>query len=416
MKTSINPVKVIHVSLNFGETPPLPVGRLAHDNGKVLFEYSSEFIQSGLKISPYKLPLKAGTQSFQTHLFEGLPDVFNDSLPDGWGRLLIDRYLRAKGILPDSFTVLDRLAHVGHSGMGALTYAPDYSSSPQSGAINLDELSEQSLQVLSGNSEEVFEQLLKLNGSSAGARPKAMIGVSADKGSIIQGIDNLPEDYEHWIVKFGNSLDGLDSGAIEYVYNLMATKVGILTPEKHLFEGRGNAGHFAAKRFDRQNKGQRLHVLTACGLLHSDFRAPTLDYEDLIKATLWLTKDVREAQKIFRYAVFNVLAHNRDDHSKNFSFIMDAKGQWKVSPAYDLTFSSGPRGHQSMLVAGEGENPGVKDLLKLAGHADLSKVESRKVIEEVRNALGDWETLAGIYGVSKTKTLLIRKNFDKTDV
>jgi serine/threonine-protein kinase HipA len=407
MKTSINQVKVLNVSLNFGETPPLPVGRLAYDNGKVLFEYFPEFIQRGLEISPHKLPLKSGTQSFQTHLFEGLPGVFNDSLPDGWGRLLLDRSLRAKGILPDTFTVIDRLAHVGHTGMGALTYAPDFSSSPQSGVINLDELSEQSLEVLSGNSENVFEQLLKLNGSSAGARPKAMIGVSTDKGSIIQGIDNLPKGYEHWIVKFGNTLDGLDSGAIEYVYNQMATKAGILTPETHLFEGRGNAGYFAAKRFDRQNKGQRLHVLTACGLLHSDFRAPTLDYEDLIKATLWLTKDVREAQKIFRYAVFNVLAHNRDDHSKNFSFIMDTKGNWKVSPAYDLTFSSGPRGHQSMLVAGEGENPGIKDLMKLAGHADLSEKETKQIVKQVQHSLSDWSVLANDFGVVPNNINLI---------
>ena len=351
MNHNRKPVELLRVALDFGDRVPLPVGRLVPNEGRIYFEYDPEFLDAGLPLSPYKLPLKTGTFSFEPSLFEGLPGVFNDSLPDGWGRLLLDRLLRADGVPPETFSVLDRLAQVGKIGMGALTYWPDYGATSSVGTLGLDDLSGQTRAILRGESSDVLEDLIQLNGSSAGARPKALIAFNPGGNSIHQVDEVLPVGFESWIVKFGNSRDGLDAGAIEYVYNLMAAKAGLDVTQCHLFEGKGNAGYFAAKRFDRLHEGKKLHVHTACGLLHSDFRTPALDYEDLVKATLWLTKDARQAQKIFRYAVFNVLAHNRDDHSKNFSFLMDEKGIWQVSPAYDLTFSSGPAGQQSMLVA-----------------------------------------------------------------
>ncbi len=412
MKRNPKPVELLHVALDFGDRAPLPVGRLVPDNGRIYFEYDPEFLDSGLQISPYKLPLKTGTFSFEPSLFEGLPGVFNDSLPDGWGRLLLDRLLRSNGVLPETFSLLDRLAHVGKTGMGALTYLPDYGGSSSIGDLDLDELNEQTKAILRGESSDVLENLIQLNGSSAGARPKALIGFNPGENSVIQAVEVLPSGYTPWIVKFGNSRDGIDAGAIEYVYNLMALKAGLELPDCHLFKSKGNAGYFAAKRFDRLPEGKKLHVHTACGLLHSDFRIPALDYEDLIKATLWLTKDVRQAQKIYRYAVFNVLAHNRDDHSKNFSFLMDEKGVWRVSPAYDLTFSSGPAGQQSMLVAGEGQQPGKADLLKLAPHADLSRNEAIRILEEVRAALGEWENLAANHGVTNDSIQLISKRIN----
>lgn len=404
MKDSVKEVKV---GLNFGDAT-IPVGRLAIRDRKIYFEYHSTFIEANLDISPLRLPLKSGVSSFDYNLFEGLPGVFNDSLPDGWGRFLFDRFARCLGILPSDITPLDRLAHVGLNGLGALVFEPDHSTAASSDSINLDKLAQQAREVLDGTSDEALQNLLALNGSSAGARPKALIGVNNDRKNIIHGIHDLPDGYAPWIVKFSNAQDSADAGAIEYVYALMAKKAGISMPEVHLFPAKKSAGYFAVKRFDRKGK-QRFHMHTACGLLHSDFRIPSLDYEDLIALTGALTRDAREIEKLYQLAAFNVLAHNRDDHSKNFSFLMDAKGEWKLSPAYDLTFSSGPRGEQSTMVMGEGLNPSLDHLIKLGHEAKLSKARITEIIDQTRTALATWEVLASEYGVSANNIRLIGK-------
>lgn len=402
---SVNEVKV---GLNFGDAT-IPVGRLAIRDRKIYFEYHSTFIEANLDISPLRLPLKSGVSSFDYNLFEGLPGVFNDSLPDGWGRLLFDRFSRSIGILPSDITPLDRLAHVGLNGLGALVYEPDRSTGENSDSINLDKLAQQAREVLDGTSDEVLQDLLALNGSSAGARPKALIGLNSNRKKIIHGVHDLPDGYTPWIVKFSNAQDSADAGAIEYVYALMAKKAGISMPDVHLFSAKKSAGYFAVKRFDRNGK-QRFHMHTACGLLHSDFRVPSLDYEDLIALTGALTRDAREIERLYQLAVFNVLAHNRDDHSKNFSFLMDAKGEWKLSPAYDLTFSSGPRGEQSTMVMGEGKNPSVDHLIKLGHEAKLSKARITEIIDKTQTALANWEVWASEYGVSKNNIRLISKH------
>ncbi len=402
-----NSTKEVKVGLNFG-AGIIPVGRLAINNRQIYFQYHDSFIEQNLNISPFHLPLKSTVISFDYSLFEGLGGVFNDSLPDGWGRLLFDRFARSSGILPSDITPLDRLAHVGLNGLGALVYEPDHSTQENSNSINLDKLAEKAREVLDGASDEVLQELLALNGSSAGARPKALIGLNNDRKNIIHGIHDLPNGYAPWIVKFSNSQDTADAGAIEYVYALMAKKAGISMPDVHLFPVKKGAGYFAVKRFDRNGK-QRFHMHTACGLLHSDFRVPSLDYEDLIALTGALTRDAREIEKLYQLAVFNVLAHNRDDHSKNFSFLMDAKGEWKLSPAYDLTFSSGPRGEQSTMVMGEGRNPSVNHLIKLGHEAKLSKARITEIIDQTQTALGSWEVLAKEYGVSANNIRLISK-------
>lgn len=244
-------------------------------------------------------------------------------------------------------------------------------------------------------------------GPHAGARPKALIGFNKVMNRIISGKHNLPENYEHWIVKFANSSDGVDAGAIEYVYALMAKEAGVEMMPVNLFEASKGAGYFATKRFDRIGN-QRFHMHTASGLLHSDFRAPSLDYVDLITLTGILTKDIREVEKMYRLAVFNVLSHNRDDHSKNFSFLMDAEGIWKLSPAYDLTFSSGPRGQQSTMVMGEGQFPTIDHLVKLGIEAHLKRDKIDAVIQQTKNALNQWEILATNHGVTKANIKLIK--------
>lgn len=402
-----NSVKEVKVGLNFGDGI-IPVGRLAINNRQIYFQYHESFIEQNLNISPFHLPLKSSVFSFDHNLFEGMSGVFNDSLPDGWGRLLFDRFARSSGILPTNITPLDRLAHVGFSGLGALVYEPDYSSNENSSNINLDNLAKQTQEVLDGESSEVLQDLIALNGSSAGARPKALIGLNDDFTNIIHGAHTLPQGYKSWIVKFSSAQDGTDAGAIEYVYALMAKKAGISMPDVHLFEAKKGAGYFAVKRFDRNAK-EHFHMHTACGLLHSDFRTPSLDYEDLIALTSTLTKDVREIEKLYQLAVFNVLAHNRDDHSKNFSFLMNKKGEWKLSPAYDLTFSSGPRGEQSTMVIGEGKNPTVDHLVKLGQEAKLSKTRIAQIIDQTKTALANWEILAKEFGVSADNIRLIGK-------
>ena len=395
----------LEVGLCFNEKIT-PVGRLALRKKKIYFEYDASFLQSKLEISPLKCPLRPGVQMFDPHLFEGLPGVFDDSLPDGWGRLLFDRKMRSEGIALRELSALDRLACVGNDGMGALVYRPNYSAGKILQNSSLDDLAGQAAHVLSGEACAVLAELLALNGSSAGARPKAMIGVSHDRQKITCGMSLASGSFEPWLVKFPGAGDGLDAGAIEYVYALMAFDAGVEMQDVHLFSAQQGPGYFATKRFDRQGK-KRLHCHSVAGLLHADFRTPSLDYEDLLLLTAKLTGDVREVETMFRLAAFNVLAHNRDDHAKNFSFLMDSSGQWKLSPAYDLTFSFGPGGEHSTMVMGEGKNPGKSELLKLGGEAGMPEAFILAVIEQTKTALGKWRELATGYAVAKTNIDLI---------
>lgn len=408
MKTA---VKEIKVGLNFGSAIQ-SVGRLAIRNSMIYFEYDEVFLQSNLEISPIKLPLQPGVTELPQSPFEGLAGVFNDSLPDGWGRLLFDRLLRTKGVSPSDISPLDRLAYAGLNGLGALVYEPDQSLNRSDEMIDLDVLATHTEEVLEGESEEVIAELLALNGSSAGARPKALIGVDPERKSIVHGTDQLSNGFEHWMVKFPNSQDGTDAGAIEYVYALMALNAGIEIPAIHLFPSQKGNGYFAVKRFDR-NEDKRLHMHTVSGLIHNNFRFPSLDYEDLLSLTGVLTKDIREVEKMFRLAVFNVMAHNRDDHSKNFTFLMNEFGEWKLSPAYDLTFSNGPGGEQSTMVMGEGRNISIKHLVKLGLEAKLSKEFVENVIEQTRSAIAKWMRLSKEFEISKSNMQLIQKALTK---
>ena len=395
-----SPISQIRVGLELTEAV-LPLGRFALRDGRIYFEYDPAFLDGGLEVSPFNLPLRPGVQTFDPLLFEGLPGVFNDSLPDGWGRLLFDRMMRSGGVPSGEMTVLDRLAHVGRTGMGALVYEPDSGDGAPDSDVDLDQLAAHAQEVLDGEAGEVLEELLALSGSSAGARPKVMIGLDAGRRTAIHGTCTLPEGFEPWLVKFPTHGDGLGAGAIEYVYALMAKNAGLDMTDVNLFPARKGAGYFATKRFDRRD-GHRLHAHSACGLLHSDFRTPSLDYEDLIALTMALTRDTREAEKMFRLAVFNVLAHNRDDHSKNFSFLMDAQGDWTLSPAYDLTYAPGPGGEQSTLVMGEGRNPGTEHLIRLGLETELTRSRINDIMEQVKAALSQWRELAKEHGVAQT--------------
>jgi len=378
------------------------LGRLALKNRQIYFEYDESFIATGIQVSPFKLPLKSGVITSDDKIFEGLFGVFNDSLPDGWGRLLLDRQVEKYGINRRQLTALDRLAHVGHFGMGALSYEPEYADYQMTeDNLQLDVLAEETQLVLQGEQEPFFEDLLALNGSSAGARPKIVVAVSRDKKQIIHGMQTLSDGFSHWIIKFPSSIDPKGIAEMEYAYSLMAKAAGIEMPETYLFRGKKNQAYFGIKRFDRRGN-QSIHMHSLCGLIHADHRTPSLDYEMILKVTQALTKNIQEVEKVFRLACFNVLAHNRDDHSKNFSYLLNADNEWQFAPAYDLTFSFGPGGEQSSLVMGEGKNPGVEQLIELGKKIGLKN--SKDNIERVYDAISNWKEFASIAGV-KSKTI-----------
>ncbi len=406
MNTSDNDQKRLDVYCNFG-TERLHVGVLAQREGSTYFEYSDDFIETGMEISPLKLPTKNKFLKCSSP-FEGLPGVFYDSLPDGWGRLLMERLLRSKGIHPSRITPLDRLAYVGLNGLGALEYEPA-TSQPDTRELSLDEIAGYARNILdeelAGTPKEVLEALLHLNGSSAGARPKVLVNRCSD-GTMkcfpmtSGGARACPDDMsEPWMVKFPNTQDGKDSGALEYVYSIMARNSGIEMPETALLPACSGPGYFGIKRFDVSGT-ERFHMHTACGMLEADYRVPALDYQDLVKLSYILTRNQQEVEKVYRLAVFNVLSHNRDDHGKNFTFLMKKNGEWSFSPAYDLTYSHGPNGEQSTMVMGEGRSPGEEHLLALAAVANVDVKKAGRIIEQVRDSLSEFEKLAVEYEVS----------------
>ncbi|MBA4174146.1 MAG: type II toxin-antitoxin system HipA family toxin [Hyphomicrobium sp.] len=381
------------------------LGRLAAQGRRILFEYDPTFLATGLQISPFKLPTRSGVMIDDDQVFDGLFGVFNDSLPDGWGRLLLDRAVERLGITRQELTPLDRLAHVGQHGMGALSYEPDLSDSDRAPVVlELDAIARDAATVLKGEEGAVIEKLLKLNGASAGARPKVVAQVSADKKRIIHGPAMLPAGYAHWMIKFPSAQDDAAAGATEYAYSLMARAAGVAMPETHLFTAKKKR-YFGIKRFDRDSD-RRIHMHSLSGLLHADHRVSSLDYDALLKATQILTKDATEVERAFRLACFNVLARNRDDHAKNVSFLLDdSTGQWTLAPAYDLTFSSGPGGEQSMTVMGEGRAPDAGHLSALAKKHDMKN--GAAILAEVQAAVADWSQHADAAGLTKAAAKLI---------
>jgi serine/threonine-protein kinase HipA len=404
------PIKILNVFYS-GEKQKCLVGQLAYKNNQIWFEYDSNFISKNLQLSPLKLPLQKGVFSGKDSPFSGLFGLFNDSLPDGWGKLLLDRQLASLGVDYRQLSPLDRLAFVGSNGMGALQYFPNQdendvlSSNPDLNLINREVN-----KVLAGETSSALTELYRLGGSSAGARPKVLIGYNPLSNKIIHSQTNLPEGYQHWIVKFSSSTDHFEIGKIEQIYSLMAKDAGIEMAETNLFEGDEGFFWFGTNRFDKL-KTSNIHMHSAAGLLHADHRYPSLDYETLLKLALVLNKNIGEATKLFRLACFNVFANNRDDHSKNFSFIMNSDGIWNFAPAYDLTFSSGPGGEHCTTINGEGKNPSQKDLMLLAIKFKINN--PNLIIEQAKEAVSKWPIYAKDFSLDKNITNIIAKSIAK---
>lgn len=389
----------------------MEVGELVLFDQKIYFRYHADFLKTGLNLSPLKLPFSGDIVSAEQQPFDGLYGVFNDSLPDGWGRLLLDRSLAAKGIDIARITPLDRLMYVGSRGMGALVYRPEIQLPDTTHPVpGLDHLAEEMNRIIQGTSSDIIEKLFILGGSSGGARPKIFAAYNPATDDLVHGGNQIPPGYDPWIIKFPSLSDNPEIALIEFAYHQMALQAGIEMSECRLFQGKSGRFYFGTRRFDRTDH-QRLHTHTACGLMHDNFRLSTMDYGHLMDCAFRLEKHVKAYEKVFRLAAFNVYSHNRDDHSKNFSFLMNAKGEWHFAPAYDLTFSYSGYGFHSTMIAGESKNPGRKELMKLAAHFGMKN--AGLIIDEVREAISHWGSIAGELGMSRETREMVQSAMDK---
>ena len=398
--------KRINVGLHL-EDQTWEVGELVLDDRDIRFKYFPDFLDFGFDLSPIKLPFTDKVHTGNPSLFDGLLGVFYDSLPDGWGRLLLDRALSARGEDPFNINPLDRLAYVGDSGLGALIYYPSkHDPQHERQRIELDVLECEMSLILKGTSSELIEELYHLGGTSGGARPKVHVGYNENNDHLIHGKHMIPDGYEHWIIKFPSLSDRLDIAHIEYAYYLMALEAGIEMAPSKLFHSTSGAQFFGTKRFDRVGN-KRLHLHSACGIMHDDYRHSQLDYGHLMGCAFQLEHHVKAYEKVLRLAAFNVYSHNQDDHSKNFAFLMDSKGVWKFAPAYDLTFSYSSFGMHTTTIAGEGREPGDKHLLELAEHFGIKK--ANEILDQVKIAISRWHEFAKIANVSEESNKIISK-------
>ena len=337
------------------------VGTLAKTPERIVaFEYDSDWLNNGFSISPFSLPLIKKVFIPKYDPFGGLFGVFNDSLPDGWGRLLVDRLFLKNKINPVEIDNLNRLAVVQESGMGALTYKPAHRFESENRISDYDILALECSKILESQNSDNLDELFQLGGSSGGARPKILTSINNDD----------------WIIKFPSSSDPKNIGEKEYQYSLCAKDCGITMPETRLFPSKICSGYFGVKRFDRKN-GKKVHMVSVSGLLETSHRLPNL--------TLELTRNYQDIEQLFRLMCFNVFAHNRDDHSKNFSFLFDdTKKEWHLSPAYDLTYSFSFNGEHATTINGEGKNPSLDDILAVAKNIGIKEKFAKGIASDIK--------------------------------
>jgi serine/threonine-protein kinase HipA len=416
------------LNVKFQRSPQdiLTVGTLAEQDRRIYFEYDPAFLDKGMQLSPFKLPARPGLIEHTDHAFGPLPGLFDDSLPDGWGLLLMDRHFRRQGVDPATLSPLDRLAYLGTRTMGALTYHPPTVVEHDAQLINLYEMGHNAEDVLEGGAAEVLPALMRAGGSPGGARPKVLVGVQGDH--IISGEGDLPEGFltaggRAWIIKFAAKVDARDAGPVEFAYSLMARAAGIDMPTTRLFElksphsdprsrprPRDVRRYFGVQRFDRAEGNRRRHVHTYANLVHTNFRIPSTDYSDVFKVTWALTRNHGDVLRLFRLMAFNIAAHNRDDHAKNFAFILDDQtGEWSLAPAYDLIYAPGPGGEHTTTVLGEGRQPTREHCLKLAAQVGLKPRAVTPLIDQVNAAINQWPYFADQACCARKVTTTIAK-------
>jgi serine/threonine-protein kinase HipA len=389
------------------------LGRLTAHEHVVHFEYDPDYLNGGLSLSPLRLPLQSGQIAGPADPFQGLHGVFADSLPDGWGLLLTNRIFQQRGMSLRDIGPLHRLSYLGNRTMGALTYEPDLGiafAARNGENLRLPELAEQSARIFEGSVEEVLPLLAQLGGSPQGARPKAAIALCGNR--IAVGTDATPEGFSHWLVKFptGTLRERNDESATEYAFAQMAVQASIDMAPTQLIAGIGSDQYFATQRFDRVRTAGRVHMHTLAGLLHANYRIPDCDYEQLLKATKLLTQSELEVEKAYRLMIFNILSGNRDDHTKNFSFLLQ-EGRWRLSPAYDLTNSPGINGYRSMSVACNASCINRKDIQKIAKAASISPMKADEILAQTLDALSAWPAHVKSLSISKDTGRSIQSDF-----
>lgn len=365
MIPQVNKITVFHNRDLVGTLQMTPDGR------SCAFEYSREWLSSGFALSPFELPLTSDMIFSEPDKFDRGFAVFEDSIPDGYGLYLIDRMLRKSGFQLRNLNPLQRLAIVGSSGMGALRYEPAVSLDSIKAGVSIEELDDiqrKALEILSEKGEGDESLLYYNSANSGGARPKV---VMADL------------DGSHWLVKFRHTYDSAEIGKEEYLYMSTAAKCGINIPRIRLLKDR----YFAIERFDIED-GMGVHVVTAAALLKSDFRNQDADYTNLLALTGYLTQDPHQVEEMYRRMVFNLVCDNKDDHTKNFSFIC-RKGVWSLAPAYDITYSpEGSNGQHATSLFYDG-NP-AKDLVIKAGiRIRIPKAICEAIIDKVETVCSE---------------------------
>lgn len=367
-----------------------PLGTLADDGQRVLFEYSPQALDEGLSLSPRHLPLqKQAFGEFPAHQWR-LPGLLADSLPDGWGMVLMDRLFRKEGLQAEQCSPLDRLSFVGHRGLGALTYEPDTQMGAWHSAVDLLALAHETTLVLQGEDTQTLQRLALLGGSPQGARPKVLMFYDPPAGLI--STTPMPSG-SGWLVKFQALGEHKEVCAIEAFYAQLAKACGLDMPETHVFDLSAQRAALGIERFDLA-LGQRVPIHSLAGFLHADFRIPSaVDYTTFLRATRMITRDEREVEKAFERAVFNVLFHNRDDHAKNFAFRMNAQRHWKLAPCFDLTYSQGPGGEHQMDVCGEGLNIHRSHMLQLARQGGLNERWAGHRLDAMLEVVDQWGAL-----------------------
>lgn len=410
-------VDSLEVRLRFAKGSEHNVGELAVVGRDIVFQYAESFLGLNLPVSPLHLPVRPGVQVYDGRGRMAVFGVFEDAMPDGWGRRLVDRHFQKT--LGRSPEVLERFAYVGERAMGALTFHPPQHGSPlPDKVLDLADLGMQAWAFDADQIEDALPELRRLGGTSGGARPKVLVGLPEDgkssKQGILPGDGDLPSGYAHWIVKFNAKADGPDAGPLEFAYANMAVAAGAEVPEHRLIQtdiGR----FFAVRRFDRPSPEQRLHLHSAAGLLHADFRTPGDEYDVLFRLTEALTRDYSQKIELFRRACLNVLACNRDDHLKNFAFLMSSGGIWRLAPMFDFTFNVGPNGWQTLSVAGEGQNPRREHLMRLADQVELRSGDAKEIIAQARTAVAGFGKLAVKLKLSRATTELVRSRLKEID-
>jgi serine/threonine-protein kinase HipA len=384
------------MGLRFSDAAPdRPAGRLAMAGHRAALEWGPEVIADRLLVDPLLYPPEPGLQVALRDAFSGLHGFLADSLPEGWGVLLMQRRLARAGIRWDGLSAVDRLALVGVSGRGALVFEPATTPDDPAATLDLDELASESRTLLTGGDSALADTLARLGGASGGARPKIHAGFAPD-GRISLDEGEAPPGFTSWIVKFSALADPVDIGPVEQAYAAMARAAGVVMAQTRLIPAARGPGYFATIRFDRPAPGRRLHMVSLAGAVEAPSHLPSLGYDGFLRATRAITRHEGDVVQAFTRMVFNVLACNRDDHTRQHAYLMDDAGQWRLAPAYDLTWSEGAGGEHMLSIEGERRSPTRAHVETLGRRHGIPLATIDAIIDRVRASAAQWRDHAEV--------------------